>query len=137
MNALFYAHSGLRYLVLLAGIVAVLYLGFALATRRGAERPGRVLSAVFIGLLDLQIVLGLLLVVLGMYYPAVIGHLVMMLLAAAVAHVSSVAARRSADARRALFLRFAGIVGALMLIVAGVHSIGRAVFGSQPPTLPL
>ncbi len=135
MTALFYAHSGLRYLVLLAAFVAVGYLAYSAATGRGAERTARVVTAVFVGLLDLQIVLGLLLMVMGTYYPAIVGHLFMMLLAAAAAHGASVAARRSGNAGRATKIRLAGVAVALLLIVGGIMSIGRSVFGSGAPSI--
>lgn len=135
MTFLFYAHSGLRYLVLLAGLVAVAYLAYAAATGRGADRPSRIVTAAFTGLLDLQIVLGLLTMVTGIYYPALIGHLVMMLLAAAVAHGASITARRPEQAARAATIRLAGVAVALLLIVGGIVSIGRAVFGSGAPSM--
>lgn len=135
MTFLFHAHSGLRYLVLLSAVVALGYYAYALATGRTAERPARTLTAVFVGFLDLQVLLGLLLMVTGIYYPALMGHLMMMLLAVVVAHGASVAARRSDDFRRALQIRLAGVVVALVLIVGGILSIGRAVFGSGAPSV--
>lgn len=130
----FHAHSGLRYLVLLAAFVAVAYLLYALATGRATERASRVLTSVFVGLLDLQILLGLLLMVSGIYYPALMGHLMMMILAAVVAHGASVMARK-AEPRRALMLRLLGVAGALVLIVGGILSIGRSIFGAGVPSV--
>lgn len=135
MEALFYAHSGLRYLVLLAGIVALLFFAYALATHRPAGRGGRIATAAFTGLLDLQIVLGLILMASGIYYGALIGHMVMMLLAAVVAHGASAMARRAGDARREYTIRLVGVLGALVLIAGGIMSIGRSLFGSGAPTL--
>lgn len=135
MTLLFYAHSGLRYLVLLAGIAAVAYLAFALATGRSAERPGRILTSTFVGFLHLQVLLGLLLMVTGIFYGALMGHLVMMLLAAVVAQGAASMARRSTDPGRALRLRLAGVAVALFLIVGGVMAIGRSVFGSGAPSV--
>lgn len=135
MNLLFHAHSGLRYLVLLAGLAAVVYFAYSLATNRTAERPARVLTSVFVGFLDLQILLGLLLMVTGIFYGALMGHLVMMLLAAAAAHGASVVARRSDDARRALQIRLAGVTVALFLVAGGVMAIGRSLFGSGAPSM--
>lgn len=135
MSFLFHAHSGLRYLVLLSALAAAGYFVYALATGRTAERPARVVTAVFVGFLDLQILLGLLLMVTGIYYPALMRHLMMMLLAAAVAHGASVAARRAPEVRRGLQIRLAGVVIALVLIVGGILSIGRSVFGSGSPSV--
>jgi hypothetical protein len=130
MLFLYHAHSGLRFLVLVAGILAALYLAFGLLTRRPFDRPARVLSAVFTGTLDLQVVFGILLLFFRPFYPALIGHVVMMLLAVAAAHGFSVAARKSTDARRQYGLALTAVVIALLLIVGGIMSIGRGVFES-------
>jgi len=134
MNLLYHAHSGLRYLVLLAGVVAAVAFAYGLAARRplGAARG---LTAAFTGLLDLQILLGLGLVLGGVFYGALIGHLVTMLLAAVAAHASSVMARRATDERRALATRLVGVVLTLVLIAVGITAIGRGVFGSAPMTV--
>jgi heme A synthase len=134
MNALFHAHSGLRYLVLLAAFAAIVALAYGLATKR-PTRATRVLPAAFTGLLDLQILLGLALFMAGLFPDAVVGHLVVMLLAAAVAHGSSIVARRAADDRRELVIRLAGIVLSIVLIAGGIMAIGRGVFGSAPPSV--
>lgn len=137
MTGLFYAHSGLRYLVLLVGMAAIVYFTFGLLTRRPADRAGRVLISAFAGLLDLQIVLGILLIVTGIYYPALIGHLAMMILAAVVIHVTSVIAKRSVDDRRSYALRLGGSVLTMVLIIGGITAIGRSVFSSGAPSVGL
>lgn len=134
MNFLFHAHSGLRYLVLITAVAAGVYFVFALITNRTSERPARLLTAAFVGFLDLQILLGVLLMASGIYYPALTGHLVMMLLAAAAAHGASVMARRTPGARRALQVRLVGVVLAFALIAGGIMSIGRSLFGSGAPS---
>lgn len=134
MTALYHAHSGLRYLVLLAGVAALLVLAYGVIARKPVG-AGRGLSLAFTGLLDLQIVLGLVLVAGGMFYGALMGHLTMMLLAGVAAHVASVLARRAADERRAATLRLAGVAVALLLIVGGIMAIGRSLVGSAPPTV--
>lgn len=135
MQMLFYAHSGLRYLVLLLGLAALAYFAYALITKKGNEKTGRILGSAFVGTLDLQIVLGLLMVILGLFYPALIGHMFMMIGAAVVAHVAMVMARSSATPERAFAIRLLGVVFALVLIVGGILSIGRAIFGSGAPSM--
>lgn len=126
MEFLFHAHSGLRYLVLLTGVVAVLYYAYHWLGRP-QERASRVLLAVFTGLLDLQVLLGIALVVGGTFYPALMGHLTMMLLAVVAAHLFSVLSRRSEEVRRANGLAVAGVLLSLVLVVGGILAIGRAV----------
>lgn len=135
MTGLYYAHSGLRYLVLLAGILAVLYYAYARATERPIDRPARIVGAAYTGLLDLQIVLGLVTVLAGIYYPALIGHIVLMLLAAAVAHGASVLTKNTADVRRYHAVRLAGVLVSLLLVAGGIMAIGRRLFGSAPPSM--
>src|SRR5690606_23357416 len=67
MQMLFGAHSGVRYLVLLIGIIAVIYYAYAVITKKHDETKSRVLGSVFTGVLDLQGLLGILLVVMGLY----------------------------------------------------------------------
>ncbi len=124
MTALFHAHSGLRYLALLAAVLVIGYAGFGLTAQRPFDRAGRILGAVFVGLLDLQVLVGLLLVVGGTWYPALSGHLACMLGAVAVAHVTLAKNRRAQPPGWRLPL--AGVLGALVLIVLGLLAIGRA-----------
>ena len=131
MQFLYQAHSGLRYLVLLAAVAAVIALAYALITGRGG-RSTRVLPAVFTGLLDLQVLLGLALVIGGVMPDIVVGHLAMMVIALAVAHGASIVGRRAHSERRELVIRLVGIVLALLLIVGGIMALGRSVLGSAP-----
>lgn len=132
MNPLFHAHSGLRYLVLLAGLVALVFFAFSLATKRPWSKGARVLGSVFTGLLDLQIVLGILLVLMGgNWYPAMWGHVVMMVVAAAAAHVLFAKNRRRPEPGHALPL--VAIVVATVCVVGGIFAIGRSPFGAKRP----
>ena len=133
MNMLYMAHSGLRYLVLLVAVVALLACIHGIATGRPLRALGG-LTAGFAGLLDLQILLGLGLVIGGIFYGALMGHLVMMALAAIVVHVASVRAKRAANERQATMTRLIGIALALVLIIGGIMSIGRSLFGSAAAT---
>jgi cbb3-type cytochrome oxidase subunit 3 len=126
MNALFAAHSGLRYLVLLAGLVAVVYFALGLAQKRPYTRAVRTVGAIFSGLMDLQILLGLILVLMGRYYPQLIGHIVLMVLAAVVVHVLLAKNRKRAQPGYALPL--AGVVLGLVLLVAGILAIRPSIF---------
>ena len=134
-TGLFYAHSGLRYLILLIGVAALINSALALRSERPSNSSDRVLMAAFSGLLDLQLLLGVGLVVSGLLYPALIGHIVMMVLAAVVAHGCAVLARKNTDPRRGHAMRLAGVLGALVLIVGGIMAIGRSVLGSGTPSM--
>jgi heme A synthase len=131
INGIFHAHSGLRYLVLLAGFVALVVTALGVFGRKPYERPSRIAMAVFTGVLDLQVLLGIVMVVLGCFYPALMGHLMMMVLAAIAAHALSIFARKQADGKRAHTIALVGVVLALGLIVGGISAIGRTPFGSS------
>ena len=135
IEMLFHAHSGLRYLVLLAALVALVIQAMGAFGDRPYERPSRLSMAAFTGLLDLQMLLGLAMVVLGCFYGALIGHLMMMVLAIAAAHGASSFAKKQADARKAHRISLAGVVVALVLVTGGIMSIGRTpVSSSGQPT---
>jgi heme A synthase len=135
MQMLFMAHSGVRYLVLLTGIVALLYFGYAVVAKKGNDRTARIIGAAFTGFIDLQVVLGLLMVAFGLFYSALIGHMFMMIAAAVVAHVAMVFGRSAPNAARGNAVRLLGVATALVLIIGGIMAIGRAVFGTGSPTL--
>jgi hypothetical protein len=126
MNFLFQAHSGLRYLVLLVGLVALAYFVSGLATKRPVGKGVRILGSSFVGLLDLQVLLGLIMVAMGRFYPQLIGHLVMMLLATGVTHALLVINRKRPNPGYVLPL--IAVLVALALIAGGIMAIGRGVF---------
>jgi heme A synthase len=130
MNILFSAHSGLRYLVLLAALAALIALAYSVATGRSV-RQARILANSFAGLLDLQILLGIGLVMGGIFTDAVTGHLMLMVLAAVVTHAAFIVGQQASSDRRELGIRLGGIVLALVLIVAGIMAIGQSILGSS------
>jgi heme A synthase len=126
-NILFHAHSGLRYLVLLAGVLSLLYSLVALLRNQPWDRPGRILLMSFVGLVDLQVVLGIILVFVRVFYPMLWGHLIMMVLAAVVAHVAAGLNKRRAPEARSHMVAVLGSAGGLILVVAGIMAIGRPI----------
>ncbi|MBX3219459.1 MAG: hypothetical protein KF795_03000 [Labilithrix sp.] len=126
MVGLFHAHSGLRFLILLLGVLNVAVLGLSLAQKKPFGKVHRILGAAFAGALHLQVVIGATMVALGRYYPALVGHIVMMVLAAAAAQVTSSINRRRAEPT--LTLPLVGVGLALLLIYGGVMAIGRGLF---------
>ncbi|MEW5742330.1 MAG: hypothetical protein AB1938_25660 [Myxococcota bacterium] len=131
MNGLFYAHSGLRYLVLLLALANVVVLALGVAKKAEPGKLHRILGSAFAGVLDVQMVLGLVMVGMGRFYPQLIGHLVTMLLAVVATHGLFVMAKKKPE--RALALRLLAVSLALILIVVGVMAIGRPLLGSTAP----
>lgn len=126
-DTLFAVHSLTRYLVLLAALGAIILAG------AGWRRPGlppraeRALAGTFVGLLDLQVVLGVILLTQWPFYGQLIGHIVMMVLAAATAHVTSIMARRRPTEAAGSGVRLAGFGITLVLIVGGIMAIQRPI----------
>jgi len=130
MTALFQAHSGLRFLVLLAGAAHVLLCAVSLALKQPYGKPGRILGSAFAGLVHLQVLLGFALVTVRAWYPQLAGHLACMLLAAIVAQTMMSLNRRSANPgwKKPLI----GSAVALALIFAGIAAIVRGLFTMTP-----
>ncbi len=123
MFALFQMHSGLRYLVLLAGLVALVVYTLGFAQNRPFTKRSRLAGSIFLGLLDLQVLLGIVLAAVGYYSPKVIGHSVMMLLAAALGHV--LFSRNRKLPQPGFKLPLIAVTAVLVLICAGILAIGR------------
>ena len=58
MPMVFYTHSGVRYLVLVAAVAAVVYLLVGMLRGGQFDKLAKILTAAYVGLLDLQVVTG-------------------------------------------------------------------------------
>jgi len=117
-------HSILRWLIVIAGLVAIVKFLTGWARKSAFEKMDRGLSSGFSGLMDLQVTLGLLYFLItgfgGVGFPMFrIEHLVTMLLAAAVAHAPSMF-RKAANKHAVAFY---AVLGALVLVVIGVYRL--------------
>ena len=123
MNILLMAHSGLRWLVLLVALVAIVKFLLGWLTRGSFKGMDRGLMAGYSGLLDLQSALGLIFLLwngfTGAGFPRYrLEHGLIMIVAAVVAHLSS-RWKNAEDAvrfRNNLFL----IVASLVLVLIGI-----------------
>ena len=127
---LFAAHSGLRYVVLLAGLLVVLQALAGLLGRREYSAAMARLAAVFAGLLHLQVLTGIAVLFTRPFHTAVIGHLFLMLAAAAVAQLTGSVVKRRPPEARSHGPHLVGAALALGLVAAGVMAIGRGVLQS-------
>jgi hypothetical protein len=123
------AHSGFRYLVLLAGLVLVVYAAYGAITKREYDPRMRVLSAIFVGVLDLTVLLGFINLFTGTFYPMLGGHIVMMILAAIVAHVVHGVMKRRPPEQKTYVPHLVGTLIVLGMVVAGIMAIGRPIVG--------
>ena len=126
---IFHAHSGLRYLVLLMALVVIGYAAFGMATGRPYDQRMRVLSAIFTGMIDLTVLFGFMTVFSGMFYPQLGGHIVMMVLATAVAHMVHRIMKKRPPEEQTYAPHLVGTVVVLCMVVAGIMAIGRPIVG--------
>ena len=124
------AHSGFRYLVILAGLIVIGYAAFGMVTGRPDDKTMRITSAVFTGLVDVTVLLGVVTLLSGTFYPALVGHITMMVLATIIAHVVSVVVKRRPEEERTYAPHLVGTLVVLGLIAAGIMAIGRPLVGS-------
>jgi asparagine N-glycosylation enzyme membrane subunit Stt3 len=123
------AHSGLRYLVLLLGIAVVAYALYGLARKRPYDRRMRILGAAFTGALDLTVLFGLAHLFTSRFYPQLGGHIVMMVLALAVAHIVSIVMRRRPPEERTYTPHVVGTLTVLVIVALGIAALGRPIVG--------
>ena len=134
MNFVFQAHSGLRYLVFLMAVVALVVFAEGLSRARAFGRFHRVVGASYAGLVHLQASLGLVLVAMGKFHPRLIGHIALMLVAAV-----SMQVILSLNLRRpqpAFFWPLIGVVATMACFAAGVAAIGRGLFEATVSVAP-
>ncbi len=123
MGILFMAHSGVRYLVLVAAVVALV-----LSLMKGQDANARKAMGAFVGAVDVQVLLGLLLIMQIPFYGALMGHIALMFAAVFAAHGFSVAAKKKEESGG--MTRVIGIVVTLVLIVLGIVAIGRPILAA-------
>lgn len=126
---LFAAHSGFRYLVLLIGLgsAAAAAAGLAAGSASSTARLAYRLYRIFVVCVDIQVLLGLGVILTRPFLPVYIGHLVMMVLALGVAHGIGVMLKRKPAERREPGPILAGVAVTLALIAGGIMAIGRPI----------
>jgi heme A synthase len=123
------SHSGFRYLVLLAGFLTVLYSIYGAASKRPYDSKIRLISSTFAGLTHFQLLLGMALIFSGRFQPAVAGHVVMMLFAAASGQIPVSVMRRRPDEEKTYLPHGVWALVSLVAIVAGMMAIGKPLVG--------
>lgn len=126
MPAIFHAHSGLRFLILLLGAVNLVVFGVGLLRKQRFEKMHRILGSSFVGFMHLQVLIGFAMVAMGKWYPALIGHIAMMSIATVVAQVAMTVNKKRPTP--GFQLPLLGTALALVCIFGGVMAIGRGLF---------
>ena len=121
MGILLGLHSIVRWVIVIVGLIAIVKFLLGMARKGEFGKMDRGLSAGFSGLIDLQVTLGLLYFFItgfgGVGFPLFrIEHMVTMLIAAAVAHTTSMFKK----ATNKYVVAFYSVIGTMILIIIGV-----------------
>ncbi len=114
-------HSFVRFVILLIAVIGIIKTLVALLQKSAAAKLDQTLASVFVGLYDLQALLGILIVFLGGLTQAV--HPIVMLIGLVVAHGLQTLTKR-AGGQQAHLNRLALYVVPLAIILFGLASIG-------------
>ncbi len=117
-------HSIVRWLVVVVAVIAVVRYALVMAGKAQSSGMDRGLMSGYTGLLDLNVLLGLILIIgLGFTTPR-IEHAVTNIIGVAVAHFFARRARKIEDARLKARNNLLGIVISIAIIIVGVALVG-------------
>ncbi len=122
MDIVLLLHSLVRFVLLIVAVVGIVVTLVALARQSAAAPMDRGIASGFVGLYDLQVLLGLLIILLGGLTNAV--HPIVMFLGVIAAHGLQSAARRAEGTRLSL-LRLALYIVPTAIILVGLAAISR------------
>lgn len=118
-------HSIVRWLVVLVAVVAVVRFALVMAGKAQSSGMDRGLMSGYTGLLDLNVLLGLILIIgLGEWEAVQIEHAVTNIIGVAVAHIFAQRAKKMEDARLKARTSLLGVVISILIIVVGVAFVG-------------
>lgn len=129
----YHTHSGIRYLVLLLGILAMGYALYGVATGRPYDERMRKLGGYFSVLLQINVLVGVALLFTNTgFYPQLGTHVILMVGAAVVAQIVPSVMRRRPMEERTYMPHVVNVVAALALVVFGILAIpGAGIVGSR------
>jgi hypothetical protein len=115
-------HSIVRFVILLVALVGLIKAIIGSAQKGKADKADQVLAAAFVGLYDLQTLLGILIIFLGSLTQAI--HPVVMFVGIIAAHVLQSMSKRGEGQQAGLY-RLALYIVPLAIILFGLATIGR------------
>lgn len=129
MDVIVGVHSLVRWLVVIIAVVALVRYALVMAGRAQASGMDRGLMSGYTGLLDLNVLLGLIIIVGlsisgGQVLIVWIEHAVANIAGVAVAHIFAQRAKKMEDAQLKARTNLLGIVISILIIVVGVALVG-------------
>ncbi|GMV04951.1 MAG: hypothetical protein AMXMBFR53_12310 [Gemmatimonadota bacterium] len=123
---LLHLHSGLRYLILLAGLAVILYALHGVIKKRPHDATMKNLAITFRSLMDVTLFTGIVVVMTGFGFYNDLGvHVILMLLATVVSHVVPAVMRKRKQEERTLLPYAVATAIALAMVALGVLSIAK------------
>ena len=127
---LFHSHSGFRYLILLAGIATIAYALYSRATGRPHDKNMKNLAVTYRVLLDLNLFIGVAMIVTGYGFFNDLGvHILLMVLATAIAHVVPAVMRKRTQEERTVIPYAVATTISLVVVALGILARHRPVVG--------
>jgi hypothetical protein len=118
-------HSLVRWLVVVVAVVAVVRYALVMAGKAQPSGMDRGLISGYTGLLDLNVLLGVIIIVgLGEWETVQIEHAVTNIIAVVVAHIFAQRAKKMEDAKLKARTNLLGVVISILIIVVGVAFVG-------------
>ncbi len=129
INVIVGLHSLVRWLVVIIAVIAVVRYALVMAGRVQSSRMDRGLMSGYTGLLDLNVLLGTIIIVglsisTGQVLAAWIEHALTNIIGVAVAHFFARRARKIEEARLKARTNLLGVVISIAIIVVGVALVG-------------
>ena len=119
MGVVLMVHSIVRWVIVLVGLIAAVRAVIVMNGQSGSKLDRGLMSG-FTGLMDLNVLLGVILII-GLGFTTVrIEHAVTNIVAVAVAHIFVARAKKLEDVRRKAQFHLLGVVLSLAIIVVGV-----------------
>jgi hypothetical protein len=129
MDVIVGVHSLVRWLVVVVALIAVVRYALVMAGRAPSSGMDRGLMSGYTGLLDLNVLLGLIIIVglsinTGQVLTVWLEHAVTNIVGVVVAHVFAQRAKKVEDAKLKARTNLLGVVISIAIIVVGVALIG-------------
>jgi hypothetical protein len=129
MNVIVGVHNLVRWLIVIVAVVAMVRYALVLAGRARSSGMDRGLASGYTGLLDLNVLLGLIIIVglsisAGQVALGWLEHAVTNIVGVVVAHVFAQRAKKQTDDKAAMRQRLTGVVVSILIIIVGVMVVG-------------
>jgi hypothetical protein len=115
-------HSLVRFVILVIALVGIVKALLSLAQKSAPVKLDQTLASAFLGLYDLQVLIGLLIILLGGLTSFI--HPIIMFVGVALAHGLQAMTKRAAGANASLY-RLAFYIAPLLVILVGLAAISH------------